>query len=416
MASLEVQSAGEARFLLNTLCEALSDEQSIAAVRLLVSEVVGDGSERILTKARREWRALKEDEEERPRRAARLAQKKEEKEKRVQRKRASPSPKRAKKKKRKKREAVPPPVEQVEEEEPENEAMVLDHSASNKALLLEALTAAEHSLEWRWLMSPHLEEQVRQEAQHWSEAEVETQLEEVRAQLDGLDTRVLIDGSDPLVTLPRYRRALGLMRLGIRRLRSLVGTFSGKKRALVLQLAMRPLFDVPCILPAPTTSKNKARMMLSRLQDACVEATEAARLASFARDAHMAWAWDWLGLTNPEAADTLNDWCGTTHTIGEWLKRRRRGALLLQMPALAYQTVLPLDESRMTVREVLELIRSVEELRGLNERLLSKYAAMLGQPFSSFVAPAKADSPLLLHRHGYEVLPIAVHVDQGVVA
>ena len=415
--SLEVENDGEARFLLGALCDALSAEQSLAALRFVASEVVGQASVRILMQARREWTAKMKMADAAPRRAARLAEKQRNKEaeakgKSTRRGRASALPKRAKKKKKQREEDELPSVtlEELNAEHDDEETM------PDKALLLEALAAAEQGLEWRWLMGSYLDEQVRQEAEHWSEADVAQQLEDARAQLEGLDSHALNDASDPLVTLARCRRAKGLMCLGVRTLRSLVGCSSGKKRALVLELAARPRFEVPRILPLPEASLDRARMMLCRLQDACTEATDAARLSSFARDAHVAWAWDWLGRSNGEAVDTLNEWCGTTHTIGEWLKRRRRGELLLQMPALAYQTVMPLDESRMTAHEVLELARSDGEVHSVNERLLSKYAAVLGQPMPSAIPVSRAEDIPLLHRHGYEVLPIAVHVDEGIVA
>ena len=289
-----------------------------------------------------------------------------------------------------------------------------ERDGSGKAVLLEALAAAERGLEWRWLMGPFLDMQVREEAQHWNEAELMQQLEEAQTELNRiqLDYHAL-DDMDPRVTLARNRRAIGLMRLGVRTLRLLAGTSTGRKSALVLELAMRPSFDVLCILPAPTASPENAREMICRLHDACAEATEAARLFSCARDSHVAWAWDYLGCTNDQVADTLNDWFGTVHTVRVWRKRRRRGALLLQIPALSYQTVLPLDDSQLTVGTILALMHSDEEVRLYNERLLSRYGPMLGQPRS--VIFEQEDNMCLLLRHGYEILRDMASVDEGLV-
>merc|ERR1712093_89682 len=55
--SVEVENDGEARFLLGALCDALSVEQSLAALRFVASEVVGEASLRILMQARLEWTA-----------------------------------------------------------------------------------------------------------------------------------------------------------------------------------------------------------------------------------------------------------------------------------------------------------------------------------------------------------------------
>src|SRR5690606_24530316 len=115
---------------------------------------------------------------------------------------------------------------------------------------------------------------------------------------------------------------------------------------------------------------------LSRLQLATVESDEAARVTAYARDAHLACAWSHLCCNNrtvDQVVDEINDWFGTSHSMATWANRRRRGALLLHFPALAYQTALPLDGSVLSMHRIAELIESHEHLSALNGAIMKDY-------------------------------------------
>src|SRR5690606_17517938 len=60
---------------------------------------------------------------------------------------------------------------------------------------------------------------------------------------------------------------------------------------------------------------------LARLQLATVESDEVARVAAYARDAHLACAWSHLCCNNrtvDQVVDELNDWFGTSHSMATW--------------------------------------------------------------------------------------------------
>jgi len=191
------------------------------------------------------------------------------------------------------------------------------------------------------------------------------------------------------------------------------------------------LFPLLQIVPNARTRdllQRNPQATLARLQLATMESDELARVTAYARDAHLACAWSHLcvGRTNDQVVDELNAWFGTSHSMATWANRRCRGTLLLHFPALAYQTVLPLDGTVLSMHRIAELIESLEQVTLLNGAIMEEYRTILGEedydnvsiPDESVGVANDIDDyhrQATLNRWGYQVLPIALHVDDSVV-
>ena len=268
----------------------------------------------------------------------------------------------------------------------------------------QALENARESLEWQMIAGPWIEKTL----EGFSETELQERLTHLPPPLF----------SDSLMAGAAFcERINRLETFNCRFLRSVSGMNKSTKDEIIQALAMRyttkEYRDLgQSVIPAQETRNQlmvDPETVLTRLQCATKESSDWTRIVSCARDAHIAWIWKDIGKTNAQVTEKLNDWFGTKHTEGTWANRRRMGQLLLQCPALAYQSVLSLD-SNVSPFQIADVIKSNDTLKQLNDKLTLDFQIILGQKLDDNIEQSEE-----LHSDGYMVIKNAIDLSLDTV-
>jgi hypothetical protein len=132
--------------------------------------------------------------------------------------------------------------------------------------------------------------------------------------------------------------------------------------------------------------------------------TGAARANMYARDVYVAYACDRLG---KDVVVRLNKCFQTSLSYNAWAARHRRGQLLLQFPALAFQGIIPLDErpGRLTPSQLRTLLEGNAELKQMHDDLRRDFPLILGAaPTENKNEEEQQDEHSDLHIDGFTVM------------